>query len=365
VLLRGPFLALALAGLGPPEPTASAGEAAADPEAAVVVLSLRGEGDELQQAAVRAIRAHMQGSPVELRIEHSLPSGSDLRSQMRAARELAQRHAAQGVFWLDLEQGDEFLLYLFEREGLRVLVRRIPTSEQDRPAALESLGVIVGSSSEALAAGETIGMTPVTTATEVGPGERAPEPAPTAVRPTQVRSSPARAWKTVRVSLAYAGTSYAPNLRWQQGGVVALAAAVAPRLYVGADYTLLSPSRIDEPVSLELWRHPIAAHFGFHQPLVRWLALDAELAGGVTLDRWRRTDLRLAGVRAIGTLAAWVHLRFRVVAQLSVDVGVGAEVPLNRFDYTFECTTAPCPDARAVVPDPVRGRVRGGLSYSF
>jgi hypothetical protein len=103
--------------------------------------------------------------------------------------------------------------------------------------------------------------------------------------------------------------------------------------------------------------------------LVRWLALDAELAAGLTVDAWKRTDTDESGLRAIGTVAPWLYLRFLVWRGLSVDVGVGAEVPLNDFDYVWTCGNempGACPEDKVVVsPDPVRGRVRGGLSYSF
>lgn len=375
VRLRTCLVALGLGSSpGVAHAAAPAARPAEEPARPTIVVTVHSDVDAVLDDALRAIQAHTQGGPTDLVIERSPIPGSDLRAQMRRAKTLAEQHAAAGVFWLDLESDDEFLLYLFEPEGLRVLVRKIPTSVEDQAAAIESLGVIVGSSSEAIAAGETIGMTPVDTeAVVVDPAKTesaAPEPPPveTSATVNAPPPKPPRAWKILRVSLAYTGSSYARAMPWQQGGSLALSAAVAPRLYLGLDYTMLAPDRVTTPVPLQLWRHPIAIHFGFHQMLVRWLALDAELAAGLTLDAWRRTDTDESGVRAIGTVAPWLYLRFAVWRGLSLDLGVGAEVPLNDFDYVWSCAgqMSTCPEDDVVVsPDPVRGRVRGGFSYSF
>lgn len=346
----------------------------AQPEGSIVVVSVNSESDELLDSALRAIQAHTQGTAARVIIERSPIPGSDLRAQMKHAREVAEEHGADGVFWLDLENDEEFLLYLFEPEGLRVLVRRIPTSVEDRPAAIESLGVIVGSSSEAIAAGETIGMTPVDTEVELAATEP-PEPEPEATvtatatpPPPPPPERPSRAWKILRVSVAYAGTSYASNMRWQQGGSIAVAGAIAPRLYLGADYTVLAPTSVSDPVPLQVMRHPLAVHFGFQQQLVNWLALDAQIGAGLTIDAWKRTDTDDQGLRFVGTVAPWLYFRFFLARGLSLDLGVGAEVALNEFDYIWSCDSAvmTCPEDLVVVdPDRFRGRVRGGFSYSF
>jgi hypothetical protein len=332
------------------------------PERPTIVVSIDGHTEDLLAAAVRAIEAHAQG--VSLVVERSRLPGADLRAHMREAERLAQLHGATGVFWLDLQSEDEFLLYLFEPEGLRVLVRRIPTSAADRPAAIESVGVIVGSSSEALASGETIGMTPVDPALTREPEpESAPTPVPPPVEPRPPPAPAPRLWKHLRISLAYAGTTYARNMPWQQGGALAVAAAVAPRLHVGVEYSLLAPDRIREPIPLELWRHPIAAHVGFQQTLVRWLALDGQLAAGLTIDDWRRLDAQRSGLRAVGTVAPWTFLRVFLGGGFSLDVGVGAEFMLGSWRYTWQCEEQR--ECVAVRPDVVRGRVRGGISYTF
>ena len=365
---------LAIGGAAHAAPPAPPGDA--QPEGSLVVVSVNSESDELLDSALRAIQAHTQGTAAKVIIERTPIPGSDLRAQMKHAREVADEHGADGVFWLDLENDEEFLLYLFEPEGLRVLVRRVPTSVEDRPAAIESLGVIVGSSSEAIAAGETIGMTPVDTevdlaASEPSKPEAEPEPtisASAVPAPPPPPERPSRAWRILRISLAYAGTSYAPNMRWQQGGSIAVAGAIAPRLYLGADYTVLAPTAVDEPVPLQVMRHPLAVHFGFQQPLVDWLALDAQVGAGLTIDAWKRTDTDDQGLRFVGTVAPWLYFRFFLARGLSLDIGVGAEVALNEFDYVWSCDEAAmmCPDDLVVVdPDRFRGRLRGGFSYSF
>jgi hypothetical protein len=357
-------------------PPAPPTERVQEETAPTIVVLVNGDVDELLDAALVAIQAHTQGRPVELLVERSPVEGSGLREQMKQARALAEEHDASGVFWLDLENDQEFLLYLFEPEGLRVLVRRIPTSVEDRPAAIESLGVIVGSSSEAIAAGETIGMTPVE---EVAVVEAETEPEATAPtlpeeKPTvtadapPASTKPGRAWKILRVSLAYAGTSYSDQVRWQHGGSLALSAAVAPRFYVGVDYTLLAPSTVDQPVPMRIFRHPIAAHFGFQQSLVSWLALDAQVSGGVTIDDWDRLDVDEGGVRSVASLGAWLYLHFFVGGGVSIDLGVGADAALSVFDYVATCNPnmMMCPDELVVIdPHILRGRVRGGVSYSF
>lgn len=220
----------------------------------LVPPALAGEAGE----ALEAIRAQMAGSQVELVVDSPEPARSvpsDIRSAIEAASAAAQKHGALGTFWLDVRPPNDIVLYLFEPEGSRVLLRRVHRKDAAPSAAYEEVAAIVRSTTTALREGREIGME------SIGPE---PPPPPPAVEPAPKRephaaADLAHAW----LALTYAGDTYANAHPWQSGGGVSAALAPVRSLYAGAGLTFYPPFDFTVPgATASLTRLDFDAFFG-------------------------------------------------------------------------------------------------------
>lgn len=361
-------------------PAAAGGDAAAEPaptaepapeptadQPIVFVLPLDVDATAAD-AALRTIRAHTVdvGAPFVIERIPTMPAGN--RQQIRQAMELARRHGARGVFWLDLAADDDILLYLHEPEGVDTLMRRLPRSEASDAATLESLGLVVSSISTALVAGGEIGMTVV----EVDVEPEEPEPPPPAPSVRRTRPEPPRKkrpWPLVRLTAAYVGNSFGKELVWQHGLHLALDFRPVRRMVIGASYDVMFPSTVKhELVEVELRRHPIGIHGGFRGDPHRMIGLEA--LAGVALDVLKRSSngIEVMATRGkrffVPSAGARGRLVFVPMPGLELHVDAGFDVVINNVRYVVSDEEGM--NAVTILdPHRVRARVGAGMSYAF
>lgn len=302
-----------------------------------------------------ALEAQLTGTGTTLHWHTLTGLGTDLRAAIDQGKPLSEEHAALGVFWLDASGSDDWLLYLMDASGERVLARRIEAAAASPAATIEAIAVIVREAAAALVAGRPIAMAPVATV----PADPAPEPAveptapiapapapPTARSP--IAASPPTAPPTqtpgaFRFALSYVGSPLSEDQPWQSGLGLQLSAFHEAGLFVGLGYTLLPTINARAAgFALTVHRRPIRVLFGAGMALGRSLRVDAEGAG--LLDVATRTTLSTpetaeptrADTKLI--VGASIAARLSWIPQPSVELflSLGADVFLNRFDYVSE-----------------------------
>src|SRR6185503_11183674 len=138
----------------------------------------------------------------------------------------------------------DWLIYLAEPHGERVLVRRIPVGADGTVAAVEAAAVITRESTEALLAGQKIGMEPIVMPAEPGaPPAPATPTQPSAPRPRTPAAPEPR--HGVVLSLAYYGDGFARRIPWQSGVRLSAVFRSSLGLYAGLGYVRYSEVNIN------------------------------------------------------------------------------------------------------------------------
>ncbi|MBM4362832.1 MAG: hypothetical protein FJ104_09140, partial [Deltaproteobacteria bacterium] len=145
----------------------------AEPSPSREVVFVEPAGGSVDPELRAALEAQLATSAVPLSFVRFAAPLPTLREQVAAARALAAGREVAGIFWLDDRAGDDWMLYLAEPDGDRVLVRRIEVDRGNLGAASEGSAVILRDSATALLAGSTLGMQPL--ALEPAPAPRAPD----------------------------------------------------------------------------------------------------------------------------------------------------------------------------------------------
>lgn len=313
------------------------------------------ELDELRSALL----AQFAGTQTALRIERAPRDPADLRAQVRQARLAAAQHGALGVFWLDTADQGDWLLYLTEPAGDRVLVRRIQRSESTA-AAFEAVSVIAQRSASALAAGETIGMRPVRVPEAEAP---APPPEPPAVTP-RPSEKPPRAVPVVQAG--YRGETYAPEVPWQSGADLAAGVLTAVGVYAGAGVVLFPVLRVERELALfEVTRLPVEVTLGL-QSRGRTFRVGGELVPFLSVVR-RQVLLGAEGLsaspadrRTLFGVSPRVRLDVRPAAYVGLYAKAGVNVIFNNFDYVADVDGV---NETLLEPFPVRFVGEVGLTF--
>jgi hypothetical protein len=363
---------LALAGSPVPEPAEPAVEAT-DVEIDRVVLLVPQDGDRRIADVVAAVRANVPPDEFEI-VSVKTQGPSTLGVRVVAAQDAAIEHDARAVFWFDLRHDQEYVVYVYVRDRSAVLRRRVPGAAQSPEAAVEAMWLIVRSGAMAIASGSDAGMEtvdPDQIAAEVEAANKPeeppvrPEPPPVSARSEHRPPDLRGVW----LSFGYLGEGLASAVPWQSGGGVELSYGVHRWVKLGIGYGLVGGFPVRSPAELHVLRHEIAAVLGVGGPVHPRVRVEARLLPAVELSQWRAPADDGAGVRVVGKTAAELVLRVWLVPQLSFDVGAGASLAFNDFDFVLcEATAAECTgDARRVVLSPwrVRPRARVGLSALF
>lgn len=345
------------------------------PEEGVVILAEAGGGAE-QSRAQEVMRAFVG---VEADVEETRLPGDlgSLAERARWAAELAHERDALGVFWVELGDANDLLLYLAVPSGDRVLVRTIPKDRENPAATWDALGVITGSISSALVSGAEVGMVEVELP-EVSEPEPdlapVPDPDPPPVREQEPTPEPEPApepkptWQRLTVSFAYVGASLASRAPWTHRVGVGLDWRIRPVPYVGVHYGWGVPIRVsDSDVAFVVSRHVVEARVGARLPAGRRLSIDLEGFGATDVQSSRspRTAQgieQLSGVRSVAAVGSRSRVRVRVAPQVEVFGSFGVEAALNRFNYVVFSPNGA--DVR-LAPHLVRGEVAIGAAFGF
>jgi hypothetical protein len=321
--------------------------------------------EQLDAALRDALTAQLSGGQADVVFEHFTQEGAPLRAQVSEARSLAHAHDATGVFWLDSQSDKDWLLYLTEPDGERVLVRRVEVEVGGSAAAVEAISVITRQSSDALLAGQTIGMQPVNlppapTATvdrSVPPVMRAlPLPGPVAYP----RQGP-------YLSVAYVGDyPYQQQVGWQSGAGVAVGYTFGVGVYLGAGSALLAPAEVSVPPGVfRLSRIPMYVEGGFsfgQGRLVPSLGFRAivELLGRHAISTSNTFTGTPDSTRGVVLLSPRARGDFWLTPGLSAYAALGADFALNPFSFVSRID-----GANRVLVEPLLPRPSAELGLTF
>ncbi len=309
-------------------------------------------------------------------IDAALPESAGLASQARWASALAQEQGALGVFWIDLDDPQEAVLYLVTAQGDRVLARTIPRDAKNPAATGDAIGIIAGSITSALVGGAAIGMVEVVAPEPEPEPEPEPLPAPEPIPPappTDVLEAPEPnvaepQWDRLRIDARYGGSSLADRAPWSSGFELGVAWRIRPIPYVSLGYRWGIPVRVeDSDVAFAVNRHGIRGAVGARLGVSDRLAVDLEAQGSLDLQRSAPTRVdagieTVRGTRSVVGTGAMARARVALGAGVEATLGVGMEVALNRFDYAVFG-----PNGRDVrlAPHLIRGQASVGISYSL
>ena len=344
--------------------------------------------DDADERLVAVVRTAARDDAATLHVVRYDPAAFDPALLVDVSRRRAGEHLASAVLWIDLRGPESYAIFLFEREGERVLGRRVPIVE-GTAAAHEVVANIAASVLAESLAGPVTGLAELDPRTleAADPEPTGPAPTPDSTHPTDPQAAgtvpaapvtptsdstnlaaPAPSgFPRMAVSLAYAGQSFARDPLLSHALAVGVAWYPARRTFLGLRYDLALPLVFDQPaVRLELRRHPVALEAGQRFAVAsRW---DLELAGRVTVDPIRRvTGVRgeleptAARWRTFAAAGAGVGVGFSPSQPIRVGLRVGAEALLAKADYAVRD-----PNVQVIVaPHPIRGFVELGVAFGW
>jgi hypothetical protein len=371
--------------------SAKLAEALAEPSTLVVVVDADSAPNALNAAILAAIEAEVGDLKVHLQVA-SVRGAGDIRSRLDQA--LAARTAEGrrlGALWFDTSQLGDFLLFLANADGTRVLVRRIHVGTREEGAAVEEIAVVVRSTVSALLEGGTLGTASIAPAPPPAVGSSGlargdgPAAAASTAPPDQLPGSsvalvpPSLPRASIRTPVAdrpriplaelgvsYVGTVFSSPGSWQSGLSLSARYVAAFHGYLGASYDFISPENVvADGFALELSRHPLGVAAGYQRVVRSRFRLEGELA--FVIDPVSRTtSTTTAGyqptssdTRALLALAPRARAAWNPLWQTWLTVGGGVDVVVNHFTYQ-----AP-PSTPLVDPLVVRPRVELGLALDL
>ena len=357
------------AGLSWPLAAAAEGggsEPGAESPCVVLVLPV-GAGPDVELA----VRAHLVDVAARVVVVHSDVT-APFREHLARAGELAAANDAIGVVWVDLSSAEgDVLLYLFNREGTRTMVRRLEEDETTPAARVEELGLVTGSMISAVVEGGTIDVRP--------PEVEAPEPVaaePARTEPPPPVEEPERGRRRrfddleprppfIEVTAGYAGQLLHEALPWQNG-VRTTVAWLSPsgRWSTGVAYVfwVAAPFEV-EGVRLRLQRHSWEVFGSFSVPL-RVLRVGGELAFFGELTQRETQEIQGTGAEPESDVILGLAARIRIHVQLWRWLGlsgiVGVDGLVRRVRYLVDT-----PDSEVeVLLDPLLIRPMVGIALS-
>ena len=320
---------------------------------------------ELAKQLRDALTAQLSGGSAELVFDRFTAEAAPLRRQMEEASALARTHNAAGVFWLDAQPTGEWLLYLADPGGDRMLVRRIEVESGAIAAGVEAVGVITRQSSDALLAGGTIGMQTLS-----APGNPKPPndlPPPPDSPPPRAKDRPPQTFLSgPSFSVGYAGDLPGKQIGWQSGLALSVAYRFSPGIYVDAGYTFLRAVDVaSEPIVLRLTRSPIHIEGGYafgHGRLV------PSLGGRATVEILGRHAFSTSGsftqtpdsTRAVVLLSPRIRVDYAFSSTLAAYLSGGVDFALNSFSFVSRVAG---PDRVLLEPLEIRPSIELGLSF--
>lgn len=313
-------------------------------EGAPSVVFVTPDPPELDAALHDAVTAQLSGVTVDLVFNHFPGPVPTLREQVMAARSVSGQQHAAGVFWLDTQNEKEWLLYLAEPAGNRVLVRRVPVESDGTAAGVESVAVILRQSTEALLSGQTIGMQQVVVPEEPPPKVQPPpeEPPPRKTAPKREVPAPR---KGVYLGVLYHGDAFAEQVGWQSGVRLTGSHLWESGVRVGVGYTFLRDAYVTSRiVTLKIQRTPLDATVGWSLFLGRFapgveLRGKAEWVGRRNVTAFVTVDATGERTRLLVSASPNLTLDYLVRPGVFLHGGVGVDFLLNPFSYVIQGDT--------------------------
>lgn len=330
------------------------------------------------QSIIDAVESQLIDTQVELASEplESLPSS--LESQIKTAHGVAQRYNCLAVLWCELSAPAKIYLYYPGAQQGRILVREI--REPDPWSRAEAISIIVRASVVQLLAGQSIGVNAASALeesrqTSIASSEAAPPrlpQEPPATRPASLAPSedaPGSAqWEA---ELAYLLQVHSRQFAVLSGLSLGLSVTLAGHWRLSGQYLMVQPiKQPGQTAILELNRHPMAAGLGYVWSKGR-VELGLATALFVDIATFTNSDIQ-AGYRSetdsrdvIFSLTPSVRLSYKLVERLSLLLSVGAEIPINRKEYTAIIRTEETMNilsVKTIVPWPVQPLFQIGVA---
>jgi hypothetical protein len=285
---------------------------------AIVFIAPPGLGADTNLALEEAVGAQVSLVGAKLVFLTAEETDAGLEERLGQAEELARKHRAVGVFWIDARPSGRWFLYIMDRNGAHVVVRPLTADNSSMDAAIEAAAVIAGSASDALLKQQSV-------EARLGPPRRRPPPP----QPED----------ELRLEVTYAGTIFSPSVPWIHGVGVGVSWLWPAGPYVGIGYVWSPPIRVVDEATLELTRHPVMVHGGMRLALLPSLEVGGELALGMEVRARSTTDtifeLRELDEQTRTVLLAGLRLaaEWRLLSWMGLIVRVSPEFVLNSFDY--------------------------------
>lgn len=331
---RAPIVAAVLAIAATIASPLRAAEPTSDIAPGIVVFAVDPQSKDAS-AMIDAVRAHLTGLPVRLVIDPEGGNNSDPGQD--GSRRI-------GTLTIDPASPGEWVVSFTEPAIDTTLVRRIRLKPQGKRVALEEAAIVVRSMVEAILDGGHVGIA----------RPRSEEPAATG------SNAPWRSRRGIAATAAYFGTTFAQDLTWQSGGLLALRWQ-SGGLYAGLGVQIFASITTNKaPVSLLLVRRPGIVFVGYEGAARLAPTIELEIMADYVTRSNTSTDTDYQasapssrwffGVGAMAGLS-WTFLpRFRLLAQ------AGADWIINPYSYVVE------PDGGAILrPASIRPKLAIGL----
>jgi hypothetical protein len=246
-------------------------------------------------------------------------------------------------------------------------VRRIPVEKDSTQASVEAAAIITRESTEALLAGEKIGMEPV-------PDEQRAEPAPLPVEPGPAETLPpkpaaALPKPTLRhfaVSLGYYGDAFADQVAWQSGVRIGATYRWNDGIRAGIGFTRFNDVNVSgSGLAFSVARTPFDAGGGYSYRFGK-VAVGMEGRAIVELASRHVVDVTPPltpspdSTRAVVLLSPRVRLEYTPTEEVSVYLAFGVDFALNEFSFVSRVDGQVSTVLR---PRPVRPSAELGVAF--
>ncbi len=310
---------------------------AASPATPRTVLLLAPRGDLLAEALLPALEGQLAGLEVRLELVPVAADGREVAAMLSAAAAAAQTRQTMLVIWATPERpdGGDWLLYMSDVKGERLLLRRVASADPATAAELAALLLRVAIVS--LLEGGAIGVT---------------------AAPVRQPESPVDPQSGARggVAVGYSGEGLAPAIPVRQALAAALWWRVGDGLLLRADYRLFHPvARATELARISYAEQRLAVG------VERLGGLRVALTAGVSVAR-QRTTTETTGIVTQGSslavlafAAPEVSLVIARLKEVEVALAAGADMFPNPRTYAI---ASPGGRHNLLAPWPVQPWVR-------
>ena len=275
--------------------------------------------------------------------------GHSLEGRLEASRELVAKHGGVAVVWIE-EGTDAYHVYVVRPFEAALYWDSVPIERTARPQSHARLQRRLSLIAEAIRADGRLPMERLDfdALEEPAPWRRLPISTLRSLTPTAEAEAEAepvasprapRERGELRLSAAYAGTTFARSPAWQSGIALQAGWVTRPGLMFGVGYTAYQRVAVPLPGRvLELIRHPVHVGVGYEFALDRWLfGVDGTLIVDVTeRTDWRATPMGLDDDRRVAAgfaVAPRGRVGFAATERVEVFTALSAELWLRTIEY--------------------------------